>query len=115
YNHGRGGMLRAQAEHGSDLSTIINDYRGPVFGYASMNFYAEFLAAIDVYQNREQYFGTLVLDRPLFPSTASTVSVKANTRAAASSTPVKAARAKPTSYTARRGDTLAEIARQFRP
>jgi LysM repeat protein len=79
-----------------------------------MNFYAEFLAAIDVYENREQYFGTLVLDRPLLPSTANPVSVKASTRAPASSTPVKVARAKPASYTVRRGDTLAEIARQFR-
>ena len=40
--------------------------------------------------------------------------MKASTRPAASSTPVKVARAKPTSYTVRKGDTLAEIARQFR-
>jgi hypothetical protein len=114
YNHGRGGMLRAKAEHGSDLTTIISDYRGPAFGYASMNFYAEFLAAIDVYQNRQQYFGALVLDRPLLPSTATLVSEKARASAAASSTQTKVAHARPTSYTVRRGDTLAEIARQFR-
>jgi membrane-bound lytic murein transglycosylase D len=114
YNHGRGGMLRAKAEHGSDLTTIISDYRGPAFGYASMNFYAEFLAAIDVYQNRQQYFGALVLDRPLLPSTATLVSEKARASAAAPSTQTKVAHAKPTSYTVRRGDTLAEIARQFR-
>jgi membrane-bound lytic murein transglycosylase D len=114
YNHGRGGMLRAKSEHGSDLTTIISDYRGPAFGYASMNFYAEFLAAIDVYQNRQQYFGPLVLDRPRLLSTENIVSEKARTRTAASSTAMKVAPAKPTSYTVRRGDTLAEIARQFR-
>src|SRR5579884_2428193 len=51
YNHGRAGMVRAKSEVGPDITRIINDYRGPVFGYASMNFYSEFLAAVDVYQN----------------------------------------------------------------
>ena len=45
YNHGRAGMVRAKDQLGSDLTRIINDYHGPVFGYASMNFYSEFLAA----------------------------------------------------------------------
>jgi peptidoglycan lytic transglycosylase D len=115
YNHGRGGMLRAKAAHGSDLTAIISDYRGPVFGYASMNFYAEFLAAIDVYENHQDYFGTLTLDRPLGQSTAKPVIVKArSTRAATSNASSKVTRVKPTSYTVRRGDTLTEIARQFR-
>jgi len=65
YNHGRAGMVRAKSEVGPDITRIINDYRGPVFGYASMNFYSEFLAAVDVYQNYQQYFGDLVLERPL--------------------------------------------------
>ena len=115
YNHGRGGMLRAKAEHGSDLTTIISDYRGPVFGYASMNFYTEFLAAIDVYANYQQYFGTLSFDRPLGQPTAKPVVAMArSTRAATSKAPVKVSRAKTTSYTVRRGDTLAEIARELR-
>jgi membrane-bound lytic murein transglycosylase D len=115
YNHGRGGMLRAKAEHGSDLTTIISDYRGPVFGYASMNFYTEFLAAIDVYANYQQYFGTLSFDRPLGQPTAKLVAATARiTRAATSKAPVKVSRAKTTSYTVRRGDTLAEIARELR-
>src|SRR5215471_13486868 len=63
YNHGRAGMLRAQSEVGSsDITKVIDEYKGPLFGYASMNFYSEFLAAIDVYTNYEQYFGQLVLD-----------------------------------------------------
>src|SRR5580765_5967060 len=90
YNHGRGGMLRAVSEHGSDLTTIISDYRGPVFGYASMNFYAEFLAAIDVYANYQHYFGTLAFDRPLGQPTAKAVVATArSTRTATSKAPAK--------------------------
>jgi membrane-bound lytic murein transglycosylase D len=115
YNHGRGGMLRAKEAHGSDLVDIISDYRGPVFGYASMNFYAEFLAAVDVYENHQQYFGTLTLDRPAGQATAKAVTIKArSTRADTPKAPLKSSRTKASSYTVRRGDTLAEIARQFR-
>src|SRR5437762_913155 len=65
YNHGRAGMMRAQNEVGSsEITKIIDDYRGPLFGYASMNFYSEFVAAVDVYRNYEQYFGELALDKP---------------------------------------------------
>jgi peptidoglycan lytic transglycosylase D len=116
YNHGRAGMLRAKAEHGSDLPTIIDEYRGPLFGYASMNFYTEFLAAIDVYEHRQDYFGSLALERPLAPPPGKAVAKgKAigagrpeKTTAAAKSNPPRT-----TSYTVRRGDTLGDIARRF--
>lgn len=50
YNHGRGGMARAVKEVGtSQLGTIISRYRSPSFGFASKNFYAEFLAASNTY------------------------------------------------------------------
>ena len=62
YNHGRAGMARAQSRHGSNLPTIIGNYRSRTFGYASKNFYAEFVAAVNVYQNHEKYFGLLALD-----------------------------------------------------
>jgi membrane-bound lytic murein transglycosylase D len=114
YNHGRGGMLRAKEEHGADLTTIISGYRGPVFGYASMNFYAEFLAAVDVYENHQQYFGALSLDRPLGQATPQLVTVKTTRTRGTAQTPAKGARTKAASYTVRRGDTLAEIARRFR-
>jgi LysM repeat protein len=86
-----------------------------VFGYASMNFYAEFLAAIDVYAHYQQYFGTLTFDRALGQSTAKPVVAAARTtRTATSQAPARVSRAKTTSYTVRRGDTLAQIARELR-
>jgi membrane-bound lytic murein transglycosylase D len=111
YNHGRGGMQRAQSEVGSsDITKVIDEYKGPLFGYASMNFYSEFLAAVDVYKNYEQYFGQLVLDQPsLKPSAPVTVvAAKAPPKKAA---PVKAASSD--KYRVRKGDTLTEIAQRF--
>jgi membrane-bound lytic murein transglycosylase D len=102
YNHGRGGMMRAQNEHGSDMSSIIKEYRGNLFGYASMNFYSEFLAAVDVYQNYQQYFGELVLDKPTMRQG---VSPKKPVQTAKASTSDK--------YKVRKGDTLWEIAQRF--
>jgi membrane-bound lytic murein transglycosylase D len=111
YNHGRAGMQRAQSEVGSsDITKVIDEYKGPLFGYASMNFYSEFLAAVDVYKNYEQYFGQLVLDQPsLKPSAPVTVvAAKAPPKKAA---PVKAASSD--KYRVRKGDTLTEIAQRF--
>ena len=110
YNHGRNGMLRAKNAHGSELTTIIDKYESPAFGYASMNFYAEFLAAIEVYENHPTYFGTMVLDRPMGGAAERTVAVKAP--AAPRSQPAAKA-ARPTTYSVKRGDTLTEIARRF--
>jgi len=117
YNHGRGGMLRAQSEVGSsDMGKVIDEYTGPLFGYASMNFYSEFLAAVDVYKNHQQYFGQLVLDRPI-RSEAAKPSAPPETQVVAKSTakpntqtPKAAASDK---YRVRKGDTLTEIAQRF--
>jgi membrane-bound lytic murein transglycosylase D len=105
YNHGRGGMLRARNEVGSDMTKIIENYRGPVFGYASMNFYSEFLAAVDVYNNYEQYFGALVLDTPA-PGTVVTPKAAVVRTAAVKTAPAS-------KYKVRTGDTLYEIAQRF--
>ena len=49
WNHGPDGVYRAAREVGtSDIGTIVRRYHGPSFGFASRNFYAEFLAALDV-------------------------------------------------------------------
>ncbi len=46
YNHGTNGIKRGVAQLGSsNLADLILSYRSPSFGFASQNFYAEFLAA----------------------------------------------------------------------
>lgn len=65
YNHGKYGMLRAQRLHGSDLLRIIDQYQGRTFGFASKNFYPEFLAAVEIARNYERYFGPLAVEGPL--------------------------------------------------
>lgn len=113
YNHGRGGMLRAQSEVGSsEITKVINEYRGPAFGYASMNFYSEFLAAVDVYDNYEQYFGQLTLDTPSMKQGVTPVRVALKTPAPRART-AKAAVASNDKYRVRKGDTLGEIAEKF--
>jgi membrane-bound lytic murein transglycosylase D len=50
YNHGSGGVARAIREVGSDnIEDIILRYQSPSFGFASKNFYAEFIAARNIY------------------------------------------------------------------
>jgi membrane-bound lytic murein transglycosylase D len=56
YNHGKGGMMKARAAYGNDIGTIVKNYKGPAFGFASRNFYAEFLAAREVASNASRYF-----------------------------------------------------------
>ncbi len=60
YNHGVAGIARARATVGSDsLDDIIRGYDGASFGFASQNFYAEFLAAVHVARNAAYYFPEL--------------------------------------------------------
>ena len=57
YNHGRSGVSRAVDRVGTtDLGEIVERYRAPRFGFASRNFYAEFVAAVEVFERREHYF-----------------------------------------------------------
>jgi len=77
YNHGIKGMLRAKAQYGDDFNRIVEDYDSRTFGFASRNFYAEFLAVRDIVKNRDRYFpqnldmkhplalDSVVLDRPI--------------------------------------------------
>jgi membrane-bound lytic murein transglycosylase D len=65
YNHGLAGMRRAVAQQGtSDIGVISHKYTSRTFGFASRNFYTAFLAALDVDQNAERYFGQLNIDPP---------------------------------------------------
>ncbi len=63
YNFGQAGMARAVAEVGSDnLVDLIEKYNHPYWGFAPKHFYAEFLAAVEVGSNVQQYFPGLELD-----------------------------------------------------
>lgn len=92
YNHGRAGVANAVATVGSsDLMRIIQQYHGPAFKFASRNFYAEFLAALEVEQNFSKYFGDLYPARPRPPTDSIIVpaSVSLRTLARASNADVE--------------------------
>ena len=63
YNHGAAGMLRAQRKMGS-YAAIFEGYRSRIFGFASRNFYSEFLAAREAAKNYRHHFGELELNAP---------------------------------------------------
>jgi len=57
YNHGTAGMRRAVRQVGTrDLGHIVDHYRSRSFGFASRNFYSEFVAAATVYEQRTDLF-----------------------------------------------------------
>ena len=60
YNHGLAGIRRAARQLGTDnIATIIERYSSRTWGFASRNFYAAFLAAVEVDFHAEKYFGLL--------------------------------------------------------
>jgi membrane-bound lytic murein transglycosylase D len=66
YNHGAAGMRRAVSRLGTrNIATIVRKYQSRTFGFASRNFYLEFLAAADVDFHSEKYFGPLLMDAPV--------------------------------------------------
>ena len=68
YNHGPGGLRRAQEELGTNnIEVIVKRYQGSTFGFASRNFYVAFLAALEVDRNAERFFGPMTH----FPDTES--------------------------------------------
>ncbi len=59
-------MARAVEETGSDsLAEIIDKYESRTFGFASANFYAEFLAVLEVEREYRNYFGKIMVDSPI--------------------------------------------------
>ena len=65
YNHGLQGMKRAKKKFGNNFVRIIDRYKSRTFGFASKNFYAEFLAALHVVKNKNKYFPNLVINKPV--------------------------------------------------
>lgn len=56
YNHGVEGMRAARDRFGVDFDRILSEYDGRTFGFASKNFYKEFLAARDVAGDHASFF-----------------------------------------------------------
>jgi len=56
YNHGVEGMRAARDRFGTDFEKILAEYDGRTFGFASKNFYKEFLAAREVAADPAAYF-----------------------------------------------------------
>ena len=60
YNHGAGGIARAVREtETTDIEKIVANYKGRSFGFASRNFYAQFLAVNEVERNAVEHFGAV--------------------------------------------------------
>jgi membrane-bound lytic murein transglycosylase D len=65
YNHGASGMVRAAKAVGTtDIDVIVDKYKGEAFGFASRNFYASFLAVLEIDSNPGRYFGRVKMDVP---------------------------------------------------
>ena len=56
YNYGTAGTARAAEQCGGDYCKILQNYNGPHFGFAVKNYYAEFLAAMQVHKYESDYF-----------------------------------------------------------
>jgi membrane-bound lytic murein transglycosylase D len=66
YNHGTEGIFRGiKTVESDDLVEIIKRYQAPTFGFASKNFYAEFLAVVEIMRKRDAYFPFLRAHAPI--------------------------------------------------
>lgn len=66
YNHGKEGMAKAvRVLASTDLHHIIRRYKSKTFGFASSNFFSEFLAILEVEREYRKYFGKLMVDSPI--------------------------------------------------
>jgi membrane-bound lytic murein transglycosylase D len=66
YNHGVGGVRSKVRRAGTaDLATIIEDPNERYFGFASTNFYPEFLAAVEIFADPQKYFPEVREESPL--------------------------------------------------
>ena len=58
-------MNAVRSVESTDLDTIIRNYHGRSFGFASSNFYSEFLAILELEREYRKHFGELMADNPL--------------------------------------------------
>jgi membrane-bound lytic murein transglycosylase D len=65
YNTGPGRIQKAIKKlKTKDIGVIVKKFKGSGYGFDSRNYYPEFLAALDVYENQEYYFGDLKPEQP---------------------------------------------------
>lgn len=70
YNHGPGGIRKAtKVLKTNDLAILIAKYKGGDFGFATSNFYCEFLAALHAAKYQKELFGDLPANTPVHLST----------------------------------------------
>jgi len=66
YNHGVGGVRGKVSKAGTDdLAEIIEHPTERYFGFASSNFFPEFLAALEIFDDHKRYFPEIALEPPL--------------------------------------------------
>jgi membrane-bound lytic murein transglycosylase D len=66
YNHGVGGVRGKVSKAGTnDLSEIVEHPTERYFGFASSNFFPEFLAALEIFDDHKSYFPEIVVEPPL--------------------------------------------------
>ena len=66
YNHGQNGIRRAVLTTGShDLGAIVERYHSPAFGFASRNFYAEFVAVLRLLEKAPDLLPGVVPSQPV--------------------------------------------------
>ncbi len=66
YNHGIGGVRSKVRKAGTeDLASIVEDPNERYFGFASTNFYPEFLAALEIFAEPMRYFPEVQQQPPL--------------------------------------------------
>ncbi len=65
YNHGPRSVSRAVKKVGTtEINEIIENYGGRRFGFASKNFYATFMATVEISENPEGYFPSFKKPKP---------------------------------------------------
>jgi membrane-bound lytic murein transglycosylase D len=65
YNHGPTGLLKAIRQTGTtDFGKIVRTYRGANFGFYSQNYYAQFLAVVQIMREPHKYFGDEIEQLP---------------------------------------------------
>jgi membrane-bound lytic murein transglycosylase D len=67
YNYGTAGTARAAEQSGSDYAKMVKTYNGPHFGFAVKNYYAEFLAAMQVHKYEGKYFPGIESEPAIVP------------------------------------------------